>query len=324
MPSYSGVICMAVYKPDMTRLSQQIMSIRQQSVEDWHCIIGIDGANAATRSQVLDLTKDDRRFAVHEFPDRVGFYRNFERVLALVDRDTAWVALADQDDVWYPEKLALLLGHLEPVSMVLGQARVVEVSETLPNPSFLGTTDRAFFSTGELLLDNVVSGALTVFKTELLNLALPFPPGTDVAYHDHWLGLCAALDEGIAAVPDAVQDYVQHGRNVIGEGNSSVMKRVRFLFSRGAGIAGAMRYHINHRWRWRVYMSRLALSRFTTLNARDKDALEAFAADRLTSRLTVMSVASLARGKCSKFRVISIWIASILAPAIPEEVQVEA
>jgi hypothetical protein len=315
---------MAVYKPDMARLSKQIMSIRQQSIEDWLCVIGIDGADAVTCSRVLDLTKDDRRFVVHEFPDRVGFYRNFERVLALVDRGTAWVALADQDDVWYPEKLTLLLSHLEPVSMVLGQARIVEVSETLPHPCFLGTTDRAFFSTGELLLDNVVSGALSVFKTELLSLALPFPSGTDVAYHDHWLGLCAALDKGIADVPDAVQDYVQHGGNVIGEGNSSVTKRVSILLSRGAGIWGAVRYHINHRWRWRVYMSRLALSRFTNLNARDKHALEAFAADRLTSRLTAMSVASFARGKCSKFRVISIWIASILAPAISEEVQVEA
>lgn len=321
-----GAICMAVYKPDFALLSRQILSIRQQSVSNWICVIGIDGADADLLTRLKNLTVDDDRFVVHEFHNRLGFYNNFERVLNLVKSDTGWVALADQDDFWYPNKLEELLEHLRSASMVLGQARLVRLNTSKPElKEELGTTHREFFSISELLLDNVVSGALSVFRSDVLKSALPFPLKTDVAYHDHWLGLCAALDVGIVTLPAVVQDYVQHGRNVIGEeiGVSSVT-RLRSLLGRSVGARRALTYVVNHRWRWRVYMARLALTRFPQVESQDRRVLEAFAADRFTLGLMRICLKSAARGKSSKLRVSSLWIASIFAPAIPEEVQVEA
>jgi hypothetical protein len=62
---------------------------------------------------------------VHEFPERLGFYRNFERILAAVDPSADWIALADQDDHWYPGKLETMAPALESHALVAGQARLL-------------------------------------------------------------------------------------------------------------------------------------------------------------------------------------------------------
>lgn len=325
MPEYSGTICLAVYKPDLLLLRRQILSIRQQSITSWNCIIGIDGADKLTAASAMQLVEGDPRFRVVEFPERLGFYRNFERLLGLVGGDVDWVALADQDDFWYPDKLKVLLDSLPASSMVLGQAQIVCDGGAGEDRKILGTTNRSFFSLGELILDNVVSGALCVFRRDLLSIALPFPPPTDVAYHDHWLGLCAALQNGIASTQHVVQDYVQHGRNVIGEEMATgATRRYSALLGRAPGVWSVGRYIVNHRWRWRVSMARLALARFEHLPARSSRDLRLFAADRPTWGLTFLILASFVRGNCSKLRIISIWTASFAAPFIREEASVEA
>lgn len=324
MREYSGTICLAVYKPDELLLRRQILSIRNQSITSWNCIIGIDGADEEAAASVRQLVEGDPRFLVLEFPDRVGFYRNFERLLDRVGPEVDWVALADQDDFWYPDKLKILLPSLASSSMVLGQAQIVRDGGACENRKLLGTTNRSFFSLGELILDNVVSGALCVFRRSLLSFALPFPPPTDVAYHDHWLGLCAALQNGIASTQHVVQDYVQHEGNVIGEEVAHVAaRRYSALMGRAPGIGRAGRYVVNHRWRWRVSMARLALARFEHMPTKSTRDLRIFAADRPTWGLTCLFATSFIRGNCSKLRIISIWTASFAAPFIDEEAPVE-
>lgn len=320
-----GCICMAVFQPDIGLLTLQINSIRDQTMSNWKCLIGIDGMDADTFDAISELTREDDRFVIHHFQERFGFYHNFERILSLVDSNAAWVALADQDDSWYPDKLELLVGHLAPVSMVMGQARLVRVTNPSLDPAVLGITDRQFFSLGELFLDNVVSGALVVFQASLLEFALPFPTRTDVAYHDHWIGVCAALTGGISVLPNIVQDYVQHDNNVIGEelsvGNTS---RFRSLLRRSNTRLGSLQYVVNHRWRWRVTMAETALSRFPQLDSTGMHVLGAFVADRCNLRLMKLSASSVVRGNCSRLRITSLVAAAFFAPVIPKETQIEA
>ena len=42
-----------------------------------------------------------------------------------------------------------------------------------------------------LLMANSVTGAASLFRRDLLDYALPFPPRQFTHFHDHWLGLCA-------------------------------------------------------------------------------------------------------------------------------------
>lgn len=312
-----GAICLAVYKPDLALLTGQVESIACQRAGNWTCIIGIDGADPGTAAYLRGLVATDNRFVVHEFGQRLGFYRNFERILRLVPSSSQWIALSDQDDFWYEQKLSVLLGHLGNASLVSGQARIVRLGPKGDGRKPLGETDRKFFNVEELLLDNVISGALAVFRSDLLSRALPFPAPTDVAYHDHWLGLCAALGRGIRTVPDIVQDYHQHEANVIGEemGRKSLHRLVR-IWRRAPGLVASARYLVRHRWQWRVNMCSLALDRAENVSSRDAAVLEAFTAGRPTPALAVLCARAVFHGRSSRMRVIAIFAASILAPTM--------
>ena len=312
---------MAVYKPNYDLLRAQIDSIKHQSESSWICIVGIDGQDAETEREIKRIVQTDSRFVIRQFESRVGFYKNFERVMTLVPSDVDWIALADQDDVWYVHKLRLLLLNFSGVSMVAGQARIVQLNGTRDEErELLGQTARRFACVEELILDNVISGALTIFRPNLLTMALPFPSRTDVAYHDHWLGLCAALEDGIRIIPETVQDYVQHGTNVIGEElTSDFQSRSNSLFKRSGSVISAVKYFVNHRWRWRVNMCRVALERSRDLALDDVKILRAFAVDRFNLKLAALCVSALFRGNCSRLRVSSLCLASLLSPAISTE-----
>ena len=113
---------------------------------------------------------------------RVGYYRNFERCLELVPPGVRFVALSDQDDVWHADKLETLASAFDSERVQLAYADMAIVSsdgEPLA-PSYW--TDRANNHTdlASLLLINTVTGAASLFRRELLDVALPFPdvPGS--------------------------------------------------------------------------------------------------------------------------------------------------
>ncbi len=214
-PANPGIIVLAAYDPDPELFARQLRSIQAQTMTAFRCLITSDGAPETTRSRMTAAVGDDTRFEVLGSDERLGFYGNFERGLQAVPHDASWVALSDQDDFWYPEKLQTLIPHLEDVCLVAGQARVVH------HPSgdvVAPTTGRRDVAVEEFALDNQYTGGQMVFRPSLLELALPFPRlRTPAEVHDHWLAVCAAFVGGSRIVGDVVQDYVQHGGNVIGE-----------------------------------------------------------------------------------------------------------
>lgn len=211
----TGVVVLAAYRPDPALFVVQLRSIRDQTRRDFRCLIGADGGQEQIRALVAEFVGDDPRFEVIGWDDNVGFYLNFERLLAAVPRDVAWVALSDQDDRWFPDKLERLVPLLDSVPLATGQARIVR----WPGDEIVRErTERRVVSAEDLLFQNQVTGALTVLRRDLLDVALPFPRlHTVTQLHDHWLAMCASATGGYAVLDDVVQDYVQHGDNVVGE-----------------------------------------------------------------------------------------------------------
>lgn len=214
MTSQSGWIVLAAYQPNPELFARQLRSIQEQTLRDWTCVISVDGDDSVIQRVLAETVGDDERFRVVADSTRRGFYLNFERGLLEVPVDAAWVALSDQDDYWYPGKLALLTAELGTSPLASGQARLVRH----PSGEVSGATDRAFAGGPQLVLANQVTGSLCVFRGELLATALPFPRvPTRVETHDHWLAVVAATYGDLAIVEDVVQDYVQHGANVYGD-----------------------------------------------------------------------------------------------------------
>jgi O-antigen biosynthesis protein len=211
-------ICMATYRPDGRLFQQQVESIRQQTHVHFVCIVSDDASSRRELAVVERVCGGDGRFAVSRSSTRLGYYRNFERALELVPPEAEYVAFSDQDDVWHPDKLETLVAALDKTGALLAYSDMNIASEDgqVLAPSYWTDRRNNYTDLASLLMVNTVTGAASLFRRELLDDALPFPPDTGRSYHDHWIA-CIALALGrIAFVDRPLHDYVQHGANVVG------------------------------------------------------------------------------------------------------------
>jgi Glycosyl transferase family 2 len=133
-----------------------------------------------------------------------------------------FITLCDQDDRWRPDKLERLLERMEDeVELAYSDARVVDPAGAVVHPSYWTARRTNYTNLGSLLIANTVTGAASMFRAELLEDLLPFPPRLASPFHDHWLSLVALARGEIAYVEDPLYDYVQHPGAVIGHSRAN-------------------------------------------------------------------------------------------------------
>ena len=209
------VICMCTYQPRLDLFEPQIESIRAQRVTDWACIVNDDGSAPELLAGIERILSRDPRFHLRRNPHRLGFYRNHERALTLVPAGAELVALADQDDRWYPEKLEVLTAEVaDGAVMAHSDVRVVSTdgrvfAETQWN---LRPPNRG--EIGSQLVANSITGAACVFRADLLEALLPFPRRVGAPYHDHWLGAVAMASGEVRYVDRPLYDWIHHDDQV--------------------------------------------------------------------------------------------------------------
>ena len=240
-------VCMATFEPSIELFRRQIASLRGQTHRDWLCVISDDCSRPERLAEIEAEVGDDPRFVLSRSDRRLGFYRNFERALALAPAGARYVALADQDDVWHPDKLATLVAEVGDARLVYSDARVVRPGGELVAGTYWGRRANNHDDLLSLLVANAVTGAASLFPRALLDDALPFPPAQFAHFHDHWLGLCALALGEIGYVDRPLYDYVQHGRAALGHTAANRMTGLRER-------AGALRRDPRERVRlWRMH-----------------------------------------------------------------------
>jgi glycosyltransferase involved in cell wall biosynthesis len=220
-------ICMATYNPPPDLFHAQIASIRAQTHRDWICVISDDHSDATGRATIAREVGEDPRFRVDPAPRRLGFYNNFERALALAPREARWVAMADQDDEWRPEKLARLLAGVGDAQLVYSDQRVVARDGTVLADTYWSTRRNNHRDLLSVLVANSVTGAASLMRRELLEDVLPFPPAQFAHFHDHWVALAALSRGRIAFVDEPLYDYVQHRDASLGHAAANQRQSLR-------------------------------------------------------------------------------------------------
>ena len=207
---------MATFNPDRGLLREQIESLRAQTGVEWHCFVSDDCSDDGKFEGLTEEIAGDERFTVSRSPRRLGFYRNFERAMDMVPDEYPLVALSDQDDRWYPEKLATLAEALGDAMLVYSDQRLVTVDGQVIADTYWGERRNNFTDLASMLFANSVTGAASLFPRSLLDTALPFPELPGEQYHDQWLALVALTLGDIHYVDRPLYDYVQHGGAVLG------------------------------------------------------------------------------------------------------------
>lgn len=214
-------ICLATYNPPLNLFARQVESIRAQGHANWVCVISDDCSRPDDFRAIQELVAGDPRFVVSRSPRRLGFYLNFERALELAPADAPLIALCDQDDYWYREKLEDLIGALGDAQLVYSDARIVDQTGRPIASTYWGVRRNNHRDLPSLLVANSVTGAASLFRRRVLEHALPFPPAQFAHFHDHWIALVALVLGGIEFVPRPLYDYVQHGAAALGHAQAN-------------------------------------------------------------------------------------------------------
>jgi Glycosyl transferase family 2 len=210
-------VCMATFEPEATLFAAQVESLKAQTDRRWVCLISDDGSRPEHLERIQEIVGDDRRFAISRSAARQGFYRNFERALAMVPAEAQLVALCDQDDRWYPDKLEALRAGLGSAQLVYSDQRLVDArGRVLRSTLWRGRRNNSK-DLASMLVANTITGAATLFRRELVELIVPFPDSPGYQFHDHWLGLAALATGDVAYVDRPLYDYVQHAGAVFGD-----------------------------------------------------------------------------------------------------------
>ena len=251
---------MATFDPDPVLLERQIGSIQEQTHAAWLCLISDDGSSEERFERLEALTANDPRFALSRAEERLGFYLNFERALKMVPPQAEFVALADQDDRWYPEKLAELLAGCGDAQLVYSDMRIVDEAGGVISDTFWRGRRNNHTNLASLLLANTVTGAASMFRRELLDLVLPFPASIGDTFHDQWIASVALATGKIAYLDRPLYDYVQHGG--ASHGHAAAMRGwdPRRLLSRRDPGQGLRRIAAHGRRSYEANVRRIALA----------------------------------------------------------------
>ena len=254
-------ICMATHEPPIELFRRQVESIRDQRCGDWSCVVSDDCSAPEHVAQMQAVLGDDPRFVLSRSSRRLGFYRNFERALTLAPAGARFVALADQDDVWHPDKLATLLAEIGDAPLVYSDARIIRPDGAAIADTYWSMRENNHADLLSLLVANAVTGAASLFPRSLLDVALPFPPAQFAHFHDHWIALCARSLGDIRFVDRPLYDYVQHGDATLGHAAANRMPGLRDRL-------GALRRDPRERvrlWRMHYFVDACRLLQFATI-----------------------------------------------------------
>lgn len=151
---------------------------------------------------------NDPRIKLIQGPNN-GLVNNYEFLFSLASGE--YIFLSDQDDVWLPNKVAVMLAHLQDVDLVVSDCTVVDSQLNLLHSSFFVLRHSGPGLVNNLLRNSYL-GCCIAFRRSLLRYVLPFP--TNLPMHDWWLGLIAETYGSVAFIKQPLMMYRRHGGNV--------------------------------------------------------------------------------------------------------------
>lgn len=239
-------ICMAAYN-GARFLPGQLDSIAAQSHRAWHLHVRDDGSQDATRDilEAFRAAHPDRVTIHDDALGRIGARDNFACLMARVREP--YITFADQDDVWRPWKLGLLLARMRRDEMrhgpqhprlVHGDRRVIDAAGQDVAPSYWASRgiDAGAFDFGRSLSFCLAAGAAMLINRPLLDRALPIP--SEARMYDTWLELVAHGFGTVTALDEIVLDWRRHGGNVSGSAGDNTGPAARRPWARARRLFG--------------------------------------------------------------------------------------
>ena len=206
-------VCMATYNGELF-IKEQIESILSQLSQNDELIISDDGSTDNTIAIIKSFS--DNRINLY-FNDKKVFKgkslshkyvsSNFENALKYARGNK--IILSDQDDIWLPGKVAMMIKKLEEYDVVLCNFKIMSKDETNGQLYFLNNP----LNTNIILLLAKMPffGSAMCFNRNVLKTCLPFPP--NLLLHDNWIGFIGLLKGRVGYIDNPLHLYRIHQKN---------------------------------------------------------------------------------------------------------------
>jgi len=199
-------------------LREQLDSITSQTMLPAELIICDDGSVDSTLKIAEDFAHSSPfKVRVQRNSKNLGVTKNFEQAICLSSGE--FIALCDQDDVWYPQKLAALSAKLSANPLAGGVFSNADLIDENSRPlgkelwqafDFSPKFQRRFMHSDQvsvLLKRGVVTGATFMIRADLRNAFSPIPSSW---LHDDWISWMLALKSRLIFTTERLLGYRVH------------------------------------------------------------------------------------------------------------------
>ncbi|MBI3772484.1 MAG: glycosyltransferase family 2 protein [Gammaproteobacteria bacterium] len=195
-------------------LRQQIDSIFGQTYKKIEIIV-CDDCSTDETPLILSEYRHNQNFKVWINNSNLGFRKNFEQ--ACCKASGLFIAPADQDDIWLPNKLEAMISKIDDNTLIYSNSRLMSedgqlLDTTLDQRYSIKFVDghcpRSFY------LGNCVAAHTMLFRREIVEYISPIP---DTLFHDQWVAFIAATLGTIKFLDQPLIHYRQHAQSVTGK-----------------------------------------------------------------------------------------------------------
>jgi glycosyltransferase involved in cell wall biosynthesis len=214
------LIIMATYN-GAAFLPEQLQSIANQDGITWRLRVSDDGSTDATCDVVAEFSQlYPKQSVLLSTGPKQGFAANFLSLLGKLDHSTDFVAFADQDDIWQPDKLTRALSWLNAENMETPALYTSRTWAWFPkngyrvasphfkkSPSFRNALTQSLAGGNTMVLNRAAAALAKACSHE----------AGPIISHDWWIyQIITGAGGTVYYDPEPSLDYRQHEANLVG------------------------------------------------------------------------------------------------------------
>lgn len=220
-------------------IEKQLDSIVNQDYEV-SLLIRDDGSSDST-IDIIRKYEEKYKWISHFEGTNIGVIHSFFELVRMADKDADFFAFADQDDIWFKDKISSAVKKVSKMSSVkpvlyCAAQTLIDAKDNVMDVKMLDVHFRPGF--GNAIVENIATGCTCMINGVMLEKLAAYEPEYTIM-HDWWMYLIAEAMGEFYYDKTPRMYYRQHGNNTMGS-RTNYVDEFKERFSRFSGNKGKL------------------------------------------------------------------------------------